>query len=136
MDVFTGWMECEYLIMPSLQPMSNIFRFIIKPCCKAANEAISKLGMIKSKSKDIMLPLYKSMVRPHSDYCIQAWKPYLRKDVDKLEKVQRRATQMIEGLEGLGYLERLSILYLTTLETRFLRADLIEVYKIFKGLHG
>ena len=43
---------------------------------------------------------------------------------------------MIEGLEGLGYLERLSILYLTTLETRFLMADLIEVYRIFKGLHG
>ena len=90
----------------------------------------------KNRSKDIMLPLYKSMVRPHLDYCIQAWKPHLRKDVDKLEKVQRRATKMIEGIEGLGYLERLSILYLTTLETRFLRADLIEVYRIFKGLHG
>ena len=76
--LITGWMECEYLIMPSLQLMSNIFRFIIKPCCKAANEAIRKLGMIKSgfknRSKDIMLPLYKSMVtgRPHLDYCIQA----------------------------------------------------------------
>ena len=43
---------------------------------------------------------------------------------------------MIEGLESLGYLERLRILNLTTLETRFLRADLIEVYKIFKGLIG
>ena len=74
------------------------------------------------------------MVRPHLDYCIQAWKPHLRKDVGKLEKVQRRATKMIEGLEGLGYLERLRILNLTTLETRFLRADLIEVYKIFNGL--
>ena len=48
-----------------------------------------------------MLPVYKSMVRPHLDYCIQAWKPHLRKDVDRLEKVQRRATKMIEGLEGL-----------------------------------
>ena len=90
----------------------------------------------KNRSKDIMLPPYKSMVRPHLGYCIQAWKPHLRKDVEKLEKVQRRATKMIEGLEGLGYLERLSILYLTTLETRFLRVDLIEVYRIFKGLHG
>ena len=49
-----------------------------------------KLGMIKrgfkNRSKDIMLPLYKSMIRPHLDYCIQAWKPHLRKDVDKLER--------------------------------------------------
>ena len=52
--------------------------------------------------------------------------------MDRLEKVQRKATKMIEGLEGLGYLERLRILNLMTLETRFLRADL--VYKIFKGL--
>jgi hypothetical protein len=56
--------------MPSPQPMSNIFRFIIKSCCKAANEAIRKLGGFKNRSKDIMLPLYKSMVRPHLDYCI------------------------------------------------------------------
>ena len=47
----------------------------------------------KNKSRVIMLPLYKSMVRPHLDYCIQAWKPHLRKDVDKLEKVQRREGQ-------------------------------------------
>ena len=73
---------------------------------------------------------YKSLVRPHSEYCIQACNPHLRKDVDKLEKVQRRATKMIEGREGLGYLERLRILNLTTLETRYLRADLIEVYTI------
>ena len=110
----------------------------LKVDCKAANDANRKLGMIKrgfkNKSKEIMLPLYKSMVRPHLDYCIQAWKPHLRKDVDKLEKLQRRATKRMEGLEGLGYLERLRILNLTTLETRFLRADTIEVYKIFKGL--
>ena len=107
-----------------------------KQCCKAANEATRKLGMIwrgfKNRLKDTMLPL--SMVRPPLDYCIQAWKPHLRKDVDKLEKVQKRATKMIEWQEGLGYLRRLKILNLTTLETRFLRAGLIEVYKNFKGL--
>ena len=107
-------------------------------CCKAANEANRKLGMIKRgfryKTRAVMLPLYKAMVRPHLDYCIQAWRPHLRKDIDRLEKVQRRATKMIEGLEGCSYLDRLRILGLTTLETRFVRADLIEVYKIFNGL--
>ena len=107
-------------------------------CCKAAIEANRKLGMIKrglrNKSRAVMLTLYKAMVRPHLDYCIQAWRPHLRKDIDRLERVQRRGTKIIEGLEGLSYLDRLNDFGLTTLETRFLRADLLEVYKIFNGL--
>ena len=83
-----------------------------------------------------MLPLYKSIVRPHLDYCVQAWRPHYRKDIDKLEKVQRKATKMVEGLEGYSYSDRLRILGLTTLETRFLRADLIEVLKILKGFEN
>ena len=63
-------------------------------CCKAANEANRKLGMIKrgfrNKTRAVMLPLYKAMVRPHLDYCIQAWRPHLRKDIDRLEKVGYR----------------------------------------------
>ena len=83
----------------------------------------------ENKTRVVMLPLYKAMVRPHLDYCIQAWRPYLRKDIDRL-----KATKMIKGLEGYDYLERLRILGLATLEMKFVRADLIEVYKIFNGL--
>ena len=111
-----------------------------KQCSKAANEANKRLGMIhrnfKCKAKKVILPLYKSIVRPHLDYCVQAWRPHYRKDVDKLEKVQRRATKMVEGLEGYSYEDRLRILGLTTLETRFLRADLIEVFKILRGFEN
>ena len=78
----------------------------------------------------------KSIVRPHLDYCVQAWRPHYRKDIDKLEKVQRRATRVVEGLEGYSYENRLRILGLTTLETRFLRADLIEVCKILRGFEN
>ena len=63
-----------------------------------------------------MLLLYKSLVRPHLDYCIQVWRPYLQKDIDILEKVQRRATRMVEGFKGLSHEERLKRLHLTTLE--------------------
>ena len=77
-----------------------------KQCCKAANEANRKLGMIKrgfkNKSKEIMLPLYKSMVRPHLDYCIQAWKPHLRKDVDRLEKSSEKGYEDDGGAGGSG----------------------------------
>ena len=80
-----------------------------KQCSKASNEANKRLGMInrnfKCKAKKVILPLYKSIVRPHLDYCMQAWRLHYRKDIDKLEKVQRRATRMVEGLEGYNYVD-------------------------------
>ena len=62
------------------------------------------LGMISRTftlmSKDVILQLYKSLVRPHLDYCVQAWRPHLQKDIKLLEGVQHRATKMKEGLIG------------------------------------
>ena len=106
-------------------------------CSNAAKKANQVLGLIKrtiaQKSKDIILPLYKSLIRPHLDYCVPVWRPHLKKDITLLENVQRRATKLIAGLEKLDYMERLKRLRLTTLETRFLRADMLETFKIFKG---
>ena len=56
---------------------------------------------IISREKEIILELYKSLVRPHLEYCVQVWSPYLRQDVERLEKIQRRATKMIRGLGSL-----------------------------------
>jgi len=74
--------------------------------------------------------VYKTYVRPHLEYCIQAWSPSLRKDIDCLENVQRRATKMVFGLKKLSYEQRLRRLNLTTLEERRKRGDLIEMYKL------
>src|SRR6266536_3311624 len=60
--------------------------------------------------------------------------PYLKKDIDLIERVQHWATKMIDGLKDLSYEQRLSRLNLTMLESRRLRGDLIEVFKILKGL--
>jgi len=85
------------------------------------------------RSKEIIIPLYKSLVRSHLDYCVQAWRPHLIKDVQVLKKVQRRATRFIDECRGISYEDRLSMVSMTTMETRRFRADMIEVYNILRG---
>ena len=84
----------------------------------------------------LIISLYMSLVRPHLEYCIQAWRPHMRKDIDKLERVQRRATRLISEISQLSYEERLQQCRLTTLETRRIRGDQIEVFKIMHGYEG
>ena len=109
-------------------------------CANAVKSANRTLGMIKRSfsylDEDIVLQLYKTLVRPKLEYSVQAWRPYLRKDIDLIEKVQRRATKLVPNLKHKTYEERLLHLNLTTLETRRLRGDLIEVFKIFKGFEN
>jgi ribonucleases P/MRP protein subunit RPP40 len=67
------------------------------------------------------------------EYAVQAWRPHLHKDIDLIERVQRRATKLVKGMGTKSYEDRLRLLQMTTLETRRLRGDLIEVFKILKG---
>ncbi|XP_055495534.1 uncharacterized protein LOC129699607 [Leucoraja erinacea] len=89
---------------------------------------------IEYRSWEVMLQLYKTSVRLHLEYCVQFWAPCYRKDIVKLERVQKRFMRMLPGLEGVIYRERLSRLRLYSLERRRLRGDLIEVYKIMRAI--
>jgi hypothetical protein len=96
-----------------------------KQCAKVVKQANRTLGMIKRSfmylNRQIVLLLYKSLVRPHLEYCVQAWRPHLQKDIKLLECVQRRATGLIPELKGKSYPDRLQSLKLPTLEERRLR---------------
>lgn len=111
-----------------------------KQCAAAVAKANGVLATIRrtitNKSPKIIIPLYKSLVRPHLEYAVQAWRPFLQRDVDNIEKVQQRALRLITGYAQLTYPQRLKKANLVSLETRRMRGDMIETFKIIKGLEG
>ena len=97
---------------------------------KKANQIAGMiLHNVTNRDKYIMVPLFKALVRPILEYANAVWCPFLKKDKDKVEKVQRRFTKRIKGMNELSYEERLKALKLPSLQYRRLRGDLIEVYK-------
>jgi len=109
-----------------------------RQCQQAYAKASKSLGLIARtityKTPKVLLQLYKTLVRPHLEYCVSAWSPYYEKDKVLLERVQHRFTRMVPGLKKLPYDNRLDYLRLWTLEERRNRADLLEVFKIYRGL--
>ena len=80
-----------------------------------------------------MLPLYKALVRSHLEFAVQLWPPHYHGYIEKMEKVQRKATKMITGPRNKRYHEGLGELELVNLEQRRLRGQLIETFKYVKG---
>ena len=103
------------------------------------NKATSMFGLIRRSfqclDRKTFVSLYKTLVRTHLDYASSVGAPYKIKHIEMLENVQRRCTQQLPYLKNMSYEERLRTLKLPTLSYRRLRGDMIEVYKIIKGVY-
>ena len=99
------------------------------------NKAYSMLELMQRNfrelSRECFVVLYESLVRPHLEYANTVWPPRRMCDIEKIEKVQMKATKLIRGLSSHSYEERLRVLQLPTLRYRQLRGDVIQllVYK-------
>lgn len=96
------------------------------------------MGIIKRTfnhlDKKSLVMLYKSLVRPILEYGCSIWFPTLKGDINEIEKVQRRATKIIPDLSQKSYPERLKALNLPTLAYRRKRADMLQTFRILKGI--
>ena len=117
------------LVSSNLKPSNHV--------AVVAARANSRLGIIKRNfeylDKEMLRTLYLSLVRPLLEYAVQSWSPYLQRDIDTIEKVQRRATKLVPELSNMPYEQRCKELNIQTLKERRIRGDMIEVYRILNG---
>ena len=106
-------------------------------CLKSAATARKVIGMVRMTFRNLDVSdfrlIYKTYIRPHLEFCIQAWSPHFVKDIQVLENVEKAATNLVPKLRKYSYPDRLKTIGITSLKERRVRRDMIEVYKLLTG---
>ena len=130
LETTTTERDIGVLVSNSLKPSDQ--------CAKAAMTANAVLGQIGRafhyRDRWTFVKLYKLYVRPHLEFAVAAWSPWTVADIESLEKVQKRAVNMVSGLKGDSYAARLKELSMPTLKARREETDMVEVFKIMSGI--
>ena len=100
---------------------------------RARGVAAWVLSVFRTRNVDVMLTLYKSMIRSHLEYCCPLWHPSKVSDIELLENVQREFTRKINGCQSMSYWQRLKELDLFSLQRRRERYILICMWRILHG---
>ena len=131
LDITIAEKDLGIIIDPNLSFDTHINE-IVKKCNRLSGMLIRTMTNLTPK---IMIPLFKSLVRPVLEYGNSVWNPFLRKHIDLIEGVQRSFTRRLVKVQKLSYEKRLKKLKLPSLEYRRFRGDLIEVFKITHDLY-